>query len=215
MRFWLLDVGPIQPLSLPIFTPSLGFQAITAPEVTLETTEIKEGNWPLARKVVTRGTTNTITLRRAVTLGDSDFYRWVQTALYGDKSLFGTAGPAGVFSVGGPTYRRTFLLIHLLARTRASGGDAAMAAAATALAVAGAGLGGATLTALGGLALAQGLGIGPFETFAMMPAKAWLLQGCIPTRYKAGGDFDASSSDVSIAELDFDYEVFDEISLAE
>lgn len=36
-----------------------------------------------------------------------------------------------------------------------------------------------------------------------IPARAWYLQGCLPTRYKAGSDFDANSSEVSIAELEF------------
>lgn len=46
------------------------------------------------------------------------------------------------------------------------------------------------------------------------PGRAWLLHGCLPTRYKAGSDFDASSSDVSIAELEITPEHIDEITLA-
>lgn len=213
--FWLLDVGPTQPLALPIFTPSLGFQSITAPELELDVEEIKEGNWPLKRKIITGGSTNTITLTRAVTLGDSDFYRWVMVALHGDKSLFGGEGPLGIVSVGGPTYRRELMLIQFLARTTSKGEGGAFAAATAALGAAAAGAGGGVLATIGSLAVAQALGIGPFETFSRMPAKAWLLHGCIPTRYKAAGDFDAGSSDVSVAELDFAYEGFDEINLAE
>ena len=41
-----------------------------------------------------------------------------------------------------------------------------------------------------------------WEGFAFLPAKAWLLWDSIPIRYKAGGDFDAKSGEVSIAELD-------------
>jgi phage tail-like protein len=46
------------------------------------------------------------------------------------------------------------------------------------------------------------------------PGRAWLLHGCLPTRYKAGSDFDATASDVSIQELELAPEHVDEITLA-
>jgi len=46
-----------------------------------------------------------------------------------------------------------------------------------------------------------------------VPARAWLLYGCLPTRYKGGADMDASSGDVSIAELDIQPRSFEEFSL--
>jgi len=47
-----------------------------------------------------------------------------------------------------------------------------------------------------------------------LPARAWFLQACLPTRYKAGGDFDANSSDVSIQELEVQPEDVVEMTVA-
>ena len=62
------------------------------------------------------------------------------------------------------------------------------------------------------------IGIGPeLGTTSLAertPGRAWLLHGCLPTRYKAGSDFDASASNVSIAELEISPEPLDEITLA-
>jgi hypothetical protein len=55
--------------------------------------------------------------------------------------------------------------------------------------------------------------IGPFEFTARLPAKAWLLHGCLPARYKAGSDFDAGSSAVSLQQLEIAVEMVEEISL--
>ena len=67
-------------------------------------------------------------------------------------------------------------------------------------------------------ALAGAFGTGPELGITSLaertPGRAWLLHGCIPTRYKAGSDFDASASDVSIAELEISPEHIDEITLA-
>lgn len=49
--------------------------------------------------------------------------------------------------------------------------------------------------------------IGGLDTVAKIftvPAKAWQLLGCLPTRYKVASDFEALSSDVSIQELDIE-----------
>jgi len=46
------------------------------------------------------------------------------------------------------------------------------------------------------------IGIAAWESAAFLPGKAWLLWDCIPTRYKAGSDFDAKGGEVSIAELE-------------
>jgi phage tail-like protein len=47
-----------------------------------------------------------------------------------------------------------------------------------------------------------------------IPARGWFLQGCLPTRYKSGGDFDAASSDVAIMELEFQPEFVEEMTVA-
>ena len=54
----------------------------------------------------------------------------------------------------------------------------------------------------------------PYEhALFYVPARAWYLSGCIPVRYKAASDFDATSSEVSIMELDVDCEDIMEISV--
>lgn len=47
-----------------------------------------------------------------------------------------------------------------------------------------------------------------------VPARAWVLRGCLPGRYKAGSDFDANDSSVSIATLDIYPETIDEVTVA-
>ena len=47
-----------------------------------------------------------------------------------------------------------------------------------------------------------------------LPARGWFLSGCVPTRYKAGGDFDAASSDVAIQELEVQPEYVEEMTIA-
>ncbi len=46
------------------------------------------------------------------------------------------------------------------------------------------------------------IGVEAWEAAAFLPGKAWLLWDAVPIRYKAGGDFDALSGAVSIAELE-------------
>ena len=52
-----------------------------------------------------------------------------------------------------------------------------------------------------------------WEAANFVPGKAWLLWNCIPTRYKAGSDFDATSGDVSLSELDVQPEAITEFAL--
>ncbi len=47
-----------------------------------------------------------------------------------------------------------------------------------------------------------------------IPGRAWFLYGCLPTRYKAGGDFDATSGEVSVQELEVQPEFVDELTIA-
>ena len=50
--------------------------------------------------------------------------------------------------------------------------------------------------------MTYGTTIRQLNTAVRVPGKMWVLPGCIPIRYKAASDFDASSADVSIAELE-------------
>lgn len=47
-----------------------------------------------------------------------------------------------------------------------------------------------------------------------IPGRAWFLYGALPTRYKAGGDFDANSGEVSVQELEVQPEYVDELTIA-
>ena len=62
-------------------------------------------------------------------------------------------------------------------------------------------------------ALSAALGQFGFDIAPRIPARAHVLHGCLPTRYKVGSDFDARSGEISIAELDIKPELVEEISL--
>lgn len=75
-------------------------------------------------------------------------------------------------------------------------------------------IGGAVTGALsGGLAGAAGGAILGSFIDDRIPGRVWMLHDCIPTRYKAGGDFDASSGAVSVQELEVQPEHIDEITV--
>jgi hypothetical protein len=220
--FWLVDVAPFDGLAFPILTPLFGFNSITAPEINIEQQEIREGNYYFTRKVVKGGSASNITLSRGSAWYDSDFWRWTRATLLGDTDILN-----GVSKIGGPTPRRTLLLIQFFAKNPFGGslGATALGIGATA-ALAGvvggaapggtgqsaivAGLvgGGATFAALG-----AGNNIGPFEFAARLPAKAWVLSNVLPARFKVASDFDARSSEVSVSELELSVELVEEIAL--
>lgn len=218
--FWLMDVAPIGSLSMPLFTPLLGFSSITAPEMTAEMTEINECNRLFTKKTIKRARCSTMTLSRGVRFFDADFYRWMSSALTGRPAY-----QALIFPVGGPTARRDLLLIQFFARTPlpvegiGALGTVSLSAAALGIlaAEAGAGVSLATvgqLTAISGAQISQAGAAIEKDIFAIrIPARAWVLYGCLPTRYKPSEDFDASSSGLSIAELDIEPEEWEEISL--
>jgi hypothetical protein len=224
--FWLLDAYPIEPLALPILTPLFGFSSINAPEIQLETIDIAEGNWYFKKKVVKRGDVGNITLERGVAWYDSDFWRWTLATMSGDLSSAKLGiGPISL-KIGGITPRRTLLLVQFMARPMLHGAAGVVAStllqgglAAGGAALAGAGAGdvlasGLTTALIGGIGTALGaLGIGPFEFAARIPAKAWLLHGALPVRYKPGGDFDASSSAISIMQCELAIEMMEEVAL--
>lgn len=218
--FWLFDVAPVELLSLPLFTPILGFSSITSPEMTLETYEVNEANWLFSKKVVKKGSVGAITLQRASHWIDSDFYKWILTTIEGNTG----GGSLLSSSLGGVTPRRDLLLIHFMSRSPLGSPGTQIAAAAgtaalTGLAASAAGNIPISPAQIAGIGLAAGTAaaggrLGPFEFAARIPAKAWMLYGCVPVRYKPGSDFDASSGAISIMDLDVEVEYFDEIGLA-
>jgi len=224
--FWLMDIAPIEPLAIPLFTPLLGFSSISAPEITLEIQDITEANWFFKRKVVRGGDVGNMTLMRASKWYDSDFYKWTLAALAGNT---GGRGRLHALSTGGATPRRDLLLVHFMSRNPLPAGAAAGAVAAagvlalqgtatalvggTSTLASGAFIGGGAATAASIASSAAGAPLGPFEFAPRLPAKAWVLYGCIPARYKPAGDFDASDGAISIQELEIAIESWDELSL--
>ena len=57
------------------------------------------------------------------------------------------------------------------------------------------------------------ISLGPFQFAMRIPGRAWLLNNCTPVRYRAGNDFDASSGQVSLQELEVQPESIEEFSL--
>lgn len=217
--FWLVDVAPIGAFALPIFNPFMGFSSITAPEITLTTETVSEANWIFDKKVVTGASVGPMTLQRGVTWFDSDFWHWVMATLKGDPEEF-KAGYVPALRTGGVTPRRTMMLVHFFTRMTASPfvkGPQAASSSRSRLTGVGATIAGgaaqgigaaATLGAVGGMMNAAGFP--PFEFAPRIPAKVYMLYGCTPSRLKLDGDFDASSGDVSIAEMDIDVEMIEQ-----
>ena len=56
--------------------------------------------------------------------------------------------------------------------------------------------------------------LGQTSLVERVPGRAWICHDCLPTRYKAGSDFDASSSDVSIQELEVQPEYVVELTIS-
>ena len=226
--FWLMDVAPVEPLAIPVFTPLFGFHSITAPELTLETVDINEGNSLFGKTVVKKGTVGVLTLTRGAKFFDADFWRWTMAALRGSTAAvdIGMSNALGIGSIGGPTPRRNLVLIQyfkqqpfakpaedgsrdLVGMALATAANVGLLSGTSARLKTGPGV--AAVLASATLASTA---IGPFETYAKLPARAWLLEGCLPTRYKSASDFDASSGQISQMELDVAVERLEEISLA-
>lgn len=225
-KFWLLDVGPIEPTVGPVLSPAYGFESITAPQLTLDMEEIPEGTGG-TKHVVKGSSVDSITLTRGASLGDSDFYQWIVAAKSGrvGGARFGAGRQIGGV---GTTYRRTLVLIHFFAHVPLAAGPAAAlgATAVAGLAALGSARSGngrasvgsaAAFGAVGaGAAAAGGMGLtlstGTVTTLAV-PARAWILHGCVPGRYKAGTDFQGSNAEVSLMELELHPSDFEEISL--
>lgn len=203
--FWLMDAGLLGPDNLPVFTPLAGFASVTAPEMNLELEEVTEGNSFSRKKYVKRVDTGGISLTQGVNFANSDFWRWARNAAGGAYSL--TPFPT--------TPRRDLVLTQFFPRwpgaSLSTVGVAAAAAATIAFSISGSLATGVSLVASAGAATIAPLG--SRTGTIRVPARAWVLSGCIPTRYKAGSDFDAANAAISIAELDLAVEEMDEIGL--
>lgn len=246
-NFWLYDVAPVElAAALPVFTPLMGFSAVSSPEINVETQQINEGNWPYTKTVVKSASVGSMTLSRGVSMVQSDFWRWIQAAIQGS-----TGSSVGVLPIGGISYRRTLLLVHFfrnlpLPVSGFSFKDRPILAAKDALGQAGLAVAGnAFVSTTAGIVAGtdvglQGLGVGLSSAAQLgalqamgaffggpnsgalgianigikVPARAFMLKNCVPTRYKSGSDFDATSGQVSIQELDIQPEIVEEIALS-
>jgi phage tail-like protein len=192
--FWLFDAGVMGGnILFPVLDPSLGFSSISSPEISVELKDIQPGNWEYKRRVVKAADTSPITLSRGARFYDSDFYNWITRAITGQDPS-----------------RRTLFLLHFLT-LRGGGGVAQIAAGAALGAVGGIAAGGGVAGAAGGAA--GGAIIGSFID-DRIPGRCWTLYDCVPTRYKSGNDFDATSGAVSIAELEVQPEYVQEITVS-
>ena len=221
--FWAFDAST-STIGVPVFNPLFGFSRISAPEIGVEIESFKDGTYLYNRNVVKGGTVSPVLFERAASMFDADFYDWITYTLHGNKDFEegGTLGKAtaavGNFLAGGNrgTPRRSLLVVQFTSINIGGIEDRAFAIAATATlatiaTAAGAGLGaGIAIGATGG---ALALGLGPFEFATRIPARAWLLHNCVPVRYRAGNDFDASSGEVSLMELEVQPEYIEEFSL--
>ena len=115
-HFHVMDVS----FSVPtVFNLSAGFRFCTAPEITADVKEIKEGTFEYPRKVITGAKCSDITLHRGTKLFDSDFYDWIAPSISG-KSTFN----ASSLSKLAPTdFRKNILIIQYTdISTNTSGG---------------------------------------------------------------------------------------------
>lgn len=228
--FWAFDAsGGV--FRTPVFNPLFGFSRISAPEISLDVESFKDGTFLHERHVAKGGTVSPVVFERGASLEDSDFYDWIRLALYGEeewslssKATGWAAGKLGVSADSSP--RKNILVVQFTTWNLAGGGNTerkrspnntvgasssfSLADASVILTALGAtGYGAAAAAAVG----AGALGVGPFQFAMRVPARAWVLRDCIPVRYRAGSDFDASSGQVSIQELEVQPEYIEEFSL--
>jgi phage tail-like protein len=70
-----------------VFSLSAGFRFCTAPEVTVETREFKEGSFEYRRNVASGASVSDITLQRGVNFFNSDFYDWISSYIAGKTDM--------------------------------------------------------------------------------------------------------------------------------
>lgn len=183
-QFHLMDVS--YSLAFPPWAldPLFSFNSITAPEFTVEVEELAEGTHPFKRHLISGGSVGPITLSRGASFYDAEFWRWIVATVKGSPG-----GPLG--SMSGK--RRNLLLIQFTgysAMAAKNAGPALQAAAAVARGF---------LPDVGGI--------------LRVPARAWLMMDCLPIRYKTGSDFDATSNEVSVMELELHPDRIEEFSI--
>lgn len=205
-----------------MFSPLFGFSSISAPSISLETEEVKDGTFQFPRHLAKGASVGSVSFERAASPFDSDFYDWITHAIYGSKvsSSGGSLSHAITNALGAKSglesWRRKIVIIQFTGINVAPDlspdsitGRAAVAAGVAALAGLGALVG-------GGVGLAANIGIGalgPFSLSPKLPARGWVLHGCVPINYRAASDFDARSGNISLMSLEVQPEYIEEWSL--
>jgi len=216
-QFHLIDVD--WSLGIPPFVllPQAGFSAITPPELSIDVDEISEGTSMFKHTVVKKGNVGNITLSKGATAFNSDFWRWTMACLKGTPTAKSISSfVVGAFSQKVPVAgkRRNMMLIQLSgvspkglveAIKSKQGSPMDQLKAMSMMPFAGVG-------ALAGLASGATSGVVDFG-ITSIPVKSWLLFNVLPVRYKAASDFDASTSAVSIQEIELSIERFEEFGL--
>lgn len=218
-QFHLLDVDWSMSFPPWVLSPSAGFAGATMPEMTATTETIKEGTDPFPHHVITGGEANTITLSKGVAAFNSDFWRWMTGCLMGEGAFDGNVADflrktATAQAPPIPGKRRNMMLMHFTGISpegmieAVNQGGSAMDKIKSGLLLS---TGGAVSTVAQGVkAATQGLiDVG----ITSVPGKVFMLFGCLPVRYKPGSDFDATSSEVSVEELDISFHRFEEFGL--
>ena len=173
--FWLFDVSPSASVNVTTLgTPFMGFQSITAPELTANVQNVNQLGRNFSVPYYTGYEVGTITLTRGVRFFDSTFMTWFIT------SMSGMDRP-----------NRDFILVHMLFNTNLDSVSKNPHVD----------------NPMGSLNF-----LGDVETLRTA-GKGYLLKDCVPVRYKAGTDFDGSSSEVSVAEIDMQPKFMLEVSL--
>lgn len=222
--FWAFDATS---QGVPVFNPLFGFSKVSAPQISAEIESFKDGTFLYNRHVVKGGAVSPVIFERAASMFDADFYDWIMFTLHGNKDFedAGTLGKIANALTGGgrTTPRRNLLIVQFTninianVSARDAGFIVAGAAALSAITAGLSGGGAAAAAAAGASALAGGgmliAGVGPFQFATRIPARAWLLHSCLPVRYKAGSDFDASTAAISLQELEVQPEMIEEFSL--
>ena len=109
-----------------------GFSGCTGPQITLQTEELEEGNWPYTRRLGTKALIQEVTLTRGIKPFDIDFVAWMQAFLFGRlvtrrNILIMATRPGNTPGLGGKPILGWLLLNCLPRRVKMSGDMNALA----------------------------------------------------------------------------------------
>lgn len=185
--FHVADVTPsLRPPFFTMGTPfPYSFNSCSMPEIQLEIESFRQVCSMYQTHVVNGASVSPISMSRGVLSTDSSLYRWMSRSITGEDRVHRDLVLL---------HSSSFSLFHNLGQEYKDGEKPASGSNKLGHAP-------ATLSATG-------------ATYGMvrMMGKGYILHNCLPTRYKAGGDLDASDSEVSIAELEVQPEYVTEFS---